>query len=206
MEREYREPGAPVDGPVREEPVAVRDRIRWGPIIAGLLSTISVLLILGLLGTAIGMTIFDEGTDGRTVGTGAAIWGIATALLAFLVGGWVAAWAAEMTDSTGAVANGAMVAVAAIAVLLWLVGTGLGYLFGAVTANLELIAQVGRDLAVGDVDAAAAQAAFEEARTGTWATLIGLVVALGAAALGGWLGQSRVVVEPAPARRRRAQT
>jgi hypothetical protein len=187
---------------MRFEPVAVRDRIRWGPIIAGLLSTISVLLILGLLGTAIGMTIFDEGTDGRTVGTGAAIWGIATALLAFLVGGW----AAEMTDSTGAIANGAMVAVAAIAVLLWLVGTGLGYLFGAVTANLELIAQVGRDLAVGDVDAAAAQAAFEEARTGTWATLIGLVVALGAAALGGWLGQSRVVVEPAPARRRRAQT
>lgn len=186
------EPGRPV------ERAEFRDRIRWGPVIAGLLTTLTTFLILGILGTAIGMTVFDEGSDGATVGTGAAIWGILSALIAFLLGGWIASWAANQTSDTDATLNGVMVAIAAIVVLLWLVGTGVGYLFGAVTANLELIAETGAGIATGDIEAAAGQAALDEAATGTWATLIGFLAAIAAAALGGWMGRRTVEPEPVP--------
>lgn len=193
---EHRDPAFEPSRPV--ERFDFRDRIRWGPVIAGLLTTITTFLILGVLGTAIGLTVFDEGTDGATVGTGAAIWGILSALIAFLLGGWMASWAANQTSDTDAILNGIMVAIAAIAVLLWLVGSGVGYLFGAVTANLELIAQTGASIAVGDVEAPAGQAALDEATTGTWATLIGFVAAIVAAALGGWMGRRTVEPEPVP--------
>jgi hypothetical protein len=201
MAAESRDPG--MQHPPRTEGLQIRDRVRWGPILAGLLTTISVFLILGLLGVAIGLTVFDEGTDAVTVGTGAAIWGILAALIAFVAGGWVSSWAANQSEFSDAILNGAMVGVAAIVALLWLVGTGVGYLFGAVTANIEVIAQIGSDLAVGEIDVATAEAALDDAQAGTWATLIGMVVAIIAAALGGWMGRQPAAEELAAAEERR---
>ena len=41
------------------------DRVRWGPIIAGLFVALSALTLLGLLGAAIGLSISDTGDNTR---------------------------------------------------------------------------------------------------------------------------------------------
>jgi hypothetical protein len=85
--------------PVREdEPDVVqrtrvnvgRDRIRWGPIWAGLLTALATFLLLSLLALAIGAQTVDAGDD---VGTVVTTTGWATAvigLIAFFLGGYVA--------------------------------------------------------------------------------------------------------------------
>jgi hypothetical protein len=78
--------------------------------------------------------------------------------------------------------------------MLALVGLGLGNLLGAIAGNIEDIADISSDLIEGDVSESA-RAAYDDARDGAWGTLIGLVLALGSAALGGLLGKH----EPAPA-------
>ena len=45
-----------------------RDRIRWGPIIAGIFVAIATQLILSALGAAIGLTIGASGDDAGAVG------------------------------------------------------------------------------------------------------------------------------------------
>src|SRR5215218_5769320 len=39
-----------------------RDRVHWGPIVAGLLTALTSLLLLGLLGLAVGLTTVNAGT------------------------------------------------------------------------------------------------------------------------------------------------
>jgi hypothetical protein len=159
------------------------DRVRWGPVIAGLFSAITVLVILAILGLAVGLTALETTeTDQRTIGTAAAIWGGASALIAFFIGGWVAGRnAATPGDSPGLI-NGLMVGVTTVVLMLWLVGTGAGNLLGALTSNLQLIAV---SYALGNTEL---QASAADARTATWITLASLLLALGASALGGWFG------------------
>ena len=62
-----------------------RDRVRWGPIIAGLATALTTLLMLSLLGLAIGLTVVNAGDaaaqggapDG--LGRNSAIWGAISA-------------------------------------------------------------------------------------------------------------------------------
>ncbi len=56
-----------------------RDRVRWGPIWAGLFTALTTLIILSLLGVAIGLTAVDpraaaQGNPPQGIGIGAAIW------------------------------------------------------------------------------------------------------------------------------------
>ena len=39
-----------------------RDRVHWGPIVAGLLTALTTLLLLSLLGLAVGLTTVNAGT------------------------------------------------------------------------------------------------------------------------------------------------
>ena len=56
------------------------DRVRWGPIAAGLLTALSALIMLGVLGVAIGLTTIDsnpasgQGGVPADAGRNAAIW------------------------------------------------------------------------------------------------------------------------------------
>ena len=61
-----------------------KDRIRWGPIIAGIFVAIATQLILSALGTAIGLITASSG-----ITTG--IWTVITLLIALFIGSWVAA-------------------------------------------------------------------------------------------------------------------
>lgn len=194
-----------------------RDRVRWGPIVAGVFTALTTLLVMTVLGLALGLSAFEpDETGARTVGTAAAIWGIISAVLAFFLGGWVAGRNALGTgaEDNGAI-NGFLVGAATIVIMLWMIGSGLGNLMGLAGANIDTISGVldepisqisGED--VTESVAPTAQESYDEARDSAWATLAGLVVALSAAAAGGALGHPdrAIVTTSGPARRTVPQT
>jgi hypothetical protein len=180
-------------------------RIHWGPVIAGLLSAITAMTLLSLLGAAVGLTAFDYGDAVRaTQGTAdaggaarsAARGGGVSALLSFLLGGWVASRWAGLIDRGSGAWHGALVFMLAVPVVLWLAGQGLGALLGGLGS---FAGEYGRfytpDQARAAVDAnvAAADAAraAEAARRAAWGAFAGGLFGLGAAALGGYLGVHR---------------
>jgi len=72
-------------------PLVRRDLVRWGPVIAGLVCVITTLAILSALGLAIGLSAVEPSGSGLAeISTGAWIWGIASAVVAFFLGGLVA--------------------------------------------------------------------------------------------------------------------
>lgn len=193
------------------------DRVRWGPILAGLFASLTTLVVLGVLGLAIGLSSYDAGDPLRTFGLGAGIWSAISTILAFLVGGWLAARTAATPGHSNGVLNGAMVWVVAIPLMVYLLSSGLGALLntaGNVAATgaaaiAPAAAEVAADASAPAAEAtaqdagAAAQAtvaalgeqapqamenASETASSAAWSTLIALLLGLGAAALGGRLG------------------
>lgn len=73
----------------RENLLPVHSRVSWGAIFAGLFVALTVILVLGALGTAVGLSAADR-VRGEAITTGAGVWALATALVAFFVGGCVA--------------------------------------------------------------------------------------------------------------------
>lgn len=193
---------------VGEDVMTVKDRVRWGPILAGLLTTIASMLVLTILGLALGTSAFKPG-DTHGLGTAAGIWGAISAIISFFLGGWVAAKTASVGGSGSGLLNGFMVGATALALILWLTGSGLGNLLGTVGNNIGEIANVAQDQAQSQgvtttdqqqnqaQDAAqnatnavksAAQDNYDSAKNGAWGTLVGLLLALGSSAAGGLAG------------------
>lgn len=178
------------DQPMREyyaESPLGMDRVRWGPIIGGVAMSLAALLILTILGLAIGFAAFEPGELGTAeFGTAAGIWGIVSALIAFALGGWFAGYTAGLPGNQSGMLNGMMVGVVSIVLMLWFIGSGLSNLLGAVAGNLEAVMQVGQDVAAAPETGAGG--AFETAQQNSWVSLAGLLLALAASAAGGWLG------------------
>jgi hypothetical protein len=103
--------------------VTPTDRVRWGPIIAGLFAALSTLAVLNVLGLAIGLSAYDPGDRARNFNIGAGIWGGVSALIAFFLGGWLAARTAAVGGHRNGILNGAMVWAVAIPLMLYLVAT-----------------------------------------------------------------------------------
>lgn len=195
------------------------DRVRWGAIFAGLFSALSTLLVLTLIGLAIGAASFDPGDRASGFGIGAGIWSAISLLLAFLVGGYVAARTAAVVGPRNGLLNGALMWAVAIPLLLYASGSGVGALLGTagrVAATGATVAgQVAGETAdnpAAQATAAAAGAATEDAVANLQATaqalntpqnqeraadgvrnaalgaLLPLLLSLGAASLGGYLG------------------
>ncbi len=61
--------------------VPMHDGIRWGPILAGLLTALTTLLVLTVLGLAVGLSAFKAGADASDLGSGAGIWSAVSAIL-----------------------------------------------------------------------------------------------------------------------------
>jgi len=176
------------------EAIQMKDRVRWGPILAGVLTTIASMIILTVLGLAIGLSAFEPNDLGEgEVSTAAAVWGAASALISFFLGGWVAAKASAVAGAPSGGLNGFIVGAAAIVLLLWMISSGLGNLFGSVGVNVSDISGLGNTIQnqTGDVDAAQlARDNYDEARNSAWGTLLGLVLPLLAAMFGGIVGHN----------------
>lgn len=169
----------------------VRDRVRWGPIIAGLATTVMTLIALTVLGLAVGLSVFEPADINEEVPVAASIWSAMTALVAFFVGGWMAGTSVSLFSDDNGLLNGFMVGAAALALIAVLASFGAGNLLGGIGSNVNQIIEVGAQTGVTTgADAATTTAAeiYDEARTSAWSTFLALGLALGAATLGGLLG------------------
>jgi cation transport ATPase len=169
----------------RRAPAQTRDRVRWGPIAAGLLTAISSFLLLSLLAAAIGLQVATQqgGTDPGAAGSAGAIAAAVIGLLAFFIGGYVAAWTAALPNRRDGALNGFLVWALAILVILVLAGVGLGQVFGP-TGGLFGAYRGGT---TGAIDP-------NVIRTGALGAFLGMLLPALAATGGGWLGAREQVV------------
>ncbi len=187
--------------------VEVKNRVQFGPIVAGVLTAIATLLILTVLGLAIGASALEPREVGDGVGTAAAIWGIVSALIAFFLGGWVAAKTAAVAGAGSGLINGLMVGAAILVIILWLTGSGVSAIVGTIGSNIGDITTVvqeetgGADAAQQEAEQAQAdleeqvadvdpQSAFDTVQNAAWGTLAGLILPLVASGAGGLLGHN----------------
>ena len=120
------------------------------------------------------------------------LWAGVSVVVAFLLGGMVAGATAAVFDRGWGALNGALVFLTALPLLLWLAAAGIGGLLGIVG---QYAAAVGLDPGQLAAPAAAAdtvRAGLVPARA-AWSILGGLLLALGASALGGAITTRREV-------------
>lgn len=180
------------DAPIiHEERVGVfrgtRDQIRWGPVFAGVIVTLASLVVLSILGFAIGLTAFEAGgVEGLAVA--GMIYGVIIALIAFFLGGFTAGRTASVSGPVMGTFNGAMVWATSLVLALFLTVMGAGAAMGMVGVFGMEGAQPGEFFAVGD------------AQMQAWWTFIAMLGGLAVAAIGGLVGAPKgpTGVERAP--------
>lgn len=130
-----------------------RSRVSWGAILAGLAVAIATMLLLSLLGLAIGFSTVDftgEGGAFAGIPTGAAIWFIATQLIALGVGGYVAGRLAAVPRATSAALHGATLWALSALLLAWATTSTIGTIVSGATSVVTTVAR-GAGQAVGAV-------------------------------------------------------
>ncbi len=137
--------GPPVSTAVM--PVAeYHDRVRWGPILAGLMIAIVSQLVLSALGGVIGLAAVG-GVSAGTAGTLATIWAIFSLLLSLFLGGWMMARTCGPMNKKSALLNGTILWATTLALGAWLLASGVSGTLGLAATGASAAAG-----AVGAVD------------------------------------------------------
>jgi hypothetical protein len=136
-----------IDRPAVVAAADYHDRVRWGPILAGLVVAIASQLVLSALGAAIGLsTIAGSGaprSDAGGVGTAVGIWSIISLLISLFLGGWVTARSCGPMNRSTALLNAAILWATTLAASAWLLSSGVAGAFGVVASNAgEVLQQV----------------------------------------------------------------
>jgi hypothetical protein len=113
-----------------EDLFPVRSRVGWGAIFAGAVVALALYLLLSLLGAAIGLSVSDQMRSDQ-LGSGAAIWAILSTLIALFVGGFVTTQCTAGENKSEAILYGIILWGVLIAMLLWLMATGVRMGFNA---------------------------------------------------------------------------
>lgn len=196
-------------------------RVSWGAIFAGAAIATAVMVLLGLLGVAIGATISDpmsgDTPSAKAFGIGAGLWWIVSGILALLAGGWAAARMAGLRRKGEGPMHGLVTWAVTTIALVVLMSSAIGAIasgaFQAVSLGTRFIdrdAVSSRATSPSDsnepVPAATEQDARQAAQTATdalamaswWACLFLLLTAV-AANVGGQMGapRERSTVRPA---------
>jgi hypothetical protein len=164
--------------------VAPRDTVRWGPIVAGLVTALSIFLLLSLLALGLGVTAVEGANAGEQAGPAAAIVAAAIGLLAFVVGGFVAGRAAAVGGRGAGALNGFLVWALGITVILLLGAMGLGALLGGAGEIFGQIQQTNPDPNIQVDPAQAADAVRSSALIGFASLAVPALAAAGGGALG----------------------
>jgi hypothetical protein len=180
--------------------VEYHDRVRWGPIIAGLVTALSLQLVLSALGAAVGLSTLADaarpGAAANDVGIGVGIWTVISVLISLFVGGYGMARACGPMSRSSAILNGAILWGTTLAISSWLIASGVSGTFGAVLSSLGgAAAQIAEPGGVGVpnvqapnvTDPQARQVAANVARANWWfalGSLLSLIAALIGAAVG----------------------
>jgi len=195
-----------------EQRASVGTRISWGAVGAGVVLTLAIQFLLGILGAAVGLSISDK-VNPSNIQTGAVIWAILTSVISLFVGGVVTSLLTERENKMEAVLSGIIMWAVVVAVLLFMgaagVRGGLGVMAGMSDATRtntepgweagakqsgvpqqqidEWRAKAGNSAQQAN-DPQSQQAALDAAKRFTWyafaATWIGMIVA----AVGGYVG------------------
>ena len=190
---------------------------RAGGVVAGVFTVLATLVLLGEIGMATGLSAYDAGDRAAPYVLGAGIYGVVSAIIAFLVGGYVAARLGRPAPGRSGAMHGGLVWAVCVPVIGFVAAF---FTIATVTAaGVSTIAAVQADPA-----AAAEAAAAVRARTGDpvvpagtirasfdprlpasakmasaaraagavgWGAVAALFLCLGAAAFGGVLGSNR---------------
>jgi hypothetical protein len=205
------------------------DRVRWGPILAGVFAALTTLMVLNTLGVAIGLSAYDPGRDDpRRFAFGAGIWSIVSLLASFAFGAWLTARSSAVRGGDNGLLNGFLVAGVGIPLLMFVLGSA-SVLMTLATATAAAAATDGgrmsRSDMAGDAQTASATIAgdqvgtahssanapstrpAEEARKAAsrtaWGSLFGLILAIGAACAAGYAGGKDDDYDRGPRRRGR---
>jgi hypothetical protein len=175
-------------------------RVRWGGVLSGVFVAIGVLLLMGTLGLAIGVTALGDpraatGETASGLGIGGGVWAFITLLVAVGLGGLVSTMVTNRLDRAGAVLQGALVWTLVSVGLVWMIASGISLglsgLFGAMSGLAQhattAVAAGGGDLvqALGLHDANQVMARLDDPATAaTLATATGMSTEEATAALG----------------------
>jgi hypothetical protein len=129
------------------------DRVRWGPILAGLVVALSTQLVLSALGAAVGLTnISDSGaprSNADNVGAAVGIWAIVSLFIALFVGGWTTTRACGPINRSTALLNGAILWATTLAISAWLLSSGVSGAFGIAASNAGSVIDQAQQSGVG---------------------------------------------------------
>jgi hypothetical protein len=175
-------------GPVNVAVGAERhDGVRWGPIWAGLLTALTTFLLLELLFYALGWLTLDPGE--KDPGSSADLVTGILLLVAFFLGGLVAAATALWKGLTSGLLHGFLVWALGVAVLFLLALFGGGALLGSFgTLTNELGIGSGEVQQATNVTGNEAEQVRSNAKDAAWPAFLGLLLPLAASMLGGLVG------------------
>jgi hypothetical protein len=133
--------GSQLTEPTIVNPVVdYHDRVRWGPILAGIAIALGTQLGLSALAMAIGLSAGATGADAGSVGLGVVIWSIISLLISLFLGGWVMAQSCGPMTKKTAILNAAILWGTTLALSSWLLASGISGAVGAAAANAGEIA------------------------------------------------------------------
>lgn len=134
-------------------------QISWGAVFAGMVIAVVVQLVLGLIGTGIGLSTLDptrySSPGAAALGIGAGVWWIVSSVIALFVGGWVSGHLSGSPDQTDSVLHGLLTWGVATLAMVYLVTSLVGSLLSGGAAVVSKTA----DVAAASVGAMAVPAA-----------------------------------------------
>lgn len=128
-----------VDPAAVQAPVDYHDRVRWGPIIAGLFVALASQLVLSGIGAAIGFTsIAGSGaprSNADDAGLAVGIWTIISLFISLFLGSWIMGRCCGPMNRNTALLNGAVLWATTLALSAWLLASGVSGAFGILASN-----------------------------------------------------------------------
>jgi hypothetical protein len=116
-----------------------RDRVRWGPVISGVLMALAIQLILSSFFGALGAGRIADSLAPRSIATGiisnVGIWSTVALLLSLFLGGWVTTRACGSMHRDTALLNGAILWGTTLAISSFLLANGVWGAFGVAAYN-----------------------------------------------------------------------
>lgn len=189
----------PMERPMAEVRPAWYNRISWGAVFAGVLTALATQLVLSALGILVGFGTANVTSINalRDVSAGVGIWTAISALISLFIGGYVASRIANVMFSSDGLWHGLTVWSLALvgSILLGTLGvTGLLGFIGNVADAFQgiLPGAVSPQVSPQDLETAA-----DVAASSAGYFLLGSLLGLAAALLGGWLGSRRMSREEA---------
>jgi len=134
------------------------DRVRWTSVIAGFFTVLCTIVVLTVLGVAIGLSTVDANNPSGFA-LGVSVYGGLIALVAFFLGGLISARTAAVSGSSNGILNGAMVWIITIPILVYVLGSGIGSILGTAADLTTKAATIGAQVAAPAVGEVAGQIA-----------------------------------------------